>query len=143
MTNRQGKHSRRWIAGWIVGSMVAITGAAVAATITIFLTSQLGSGVSNVATSCDSSITFEFGTPAYDQAVGDYAFTSVNYGGLDVVSCDNQTMRVSVISVTNTVLATGTLLIDDSVTLTSGPITLSQPVAVSQTDRVAAAITTD
>ena len=135
--------------GWVIGSMLAVTGLAVAASITIYLNSTFGGGVSNATSGCDSSISFDFTTPSYDAAAAAYVFTDIDYAGLDVPNCDTQTLRLTVVNSSSTALANGSLLIDDtspnqspgSVTPSAGTITLSQPVSVTDADRVVAAIT--
>lgn len=141
--------SRKLLVGWIIGAMVVVTGVAVAATISVFLSSQFGSGVSNTTTGCDTSLTFDFGTPTYSQADDDYTFTTVEYSGLDVPSCDQQIMRVTVVDASSAALADASLSIDDTtpslppgdLTPSTGTLTLSQPVPVGDADRVIAAIT--
>lgn len=143
------RSAKKWVFGWAVGSMVVVTGAAVAGSIAIFLSSQFGSGVSNTTTGCDTTLTFDFGTPTYSQAAGDYTFTTVDYDGLDVPACDTQVMRVTVIDTNELALGDASLTVDDTspnqapgtVTPSAGTLTLSQPVAVNQADRVVAAIT--
>lgn len=149
MGKHEKKPGRRWVFGAVVGSMVVVTSAAVAASISIFLSSQFGSGVSNTTTGCDTSLSFDFGTPTYQQAAGDYVFTTIDYDGLNVPACDTQTMRVTVIDSNELALADASLSIDDTspnqapgtVTPSAGTLTLSQGVAVNQADRVVAALT--
>lgn len=149
MGKHERKNGRRWLFGWIVGSMVVVTSAAVAASISIFLSSQFGSGVSNSTTGCDTSLSFDFGPPTYNQNAQDYAFTTVDYDGLNVQACDTQTLRLTVIGSNSSGLANASLLIDDTspnqapgtVTPSSGTLTLTQPVSVNQAQRIVAALT--
>ena len=140
------KLSRKAMFGWIVGAVLVVGGAAIAATITIILSGAFGSGVSNTPGACDTSLTFSFPAPSYSSSVMDYAFTTIDYDGLNVNMCDTQTLRVTVIDSANNALGNATLLIDDTPsagtpTPSSGTLSLSQPVQVSQVVRVVSAIT--
>lgn len=143
--------SRKALFGWIVGALVAVTAVAVAATISVYLSSQFGGGTSNTTNPCDLSISYSFGAPTYSQAASAYTFTTVDYDGLNVTACDTQTLRLTVVDASSVALGNASLLVDDtspnqspgSVTPPNGTLTLSQPVSVTAADRIVTAITSN
>ena len=145
------KMSRKALFGWIIGSLIAVSSVVLAAAISVVLTSQFGSGISNTTNPCDSSMQFGFGPASYSQPLGDYAFTTVTYENLNVTACDTQTMRVTVVDVSNAALANASLLIDDTNpaqapgtdTPPNGSMTLSAPVTVSAANRIVMALTSN
>ena len=130
-------HKRTIMVGAVIGAIVGIATAAVAAVVTL-TTSHIGEGIVS-STPCDSSFTVEPGTPGWDAASGEFVVSQVVYSGIDPTACSGEFLRVEVVDAANTSLGSAGGLVGGS---GSGTLSLTSNVPVSAIDKIAAALYT-
>jgi hypothetical protein len=129
-------HKRTIMVGALVGAIVGIATAAVAAVITL-TTSHIGEGIVS-ATPCDSTFTVEAGAPGWDAATGTFVVSQVVYSDIDA-ACSGEFLRVEIVDAANTSLGSAGGLVGGS---GSGTLSLTSNVPVDDIDRIAAALYT-
>ena len=129
-------HKRTIMVGALVGAIIGIATAAVAAVITL-TTSHIGEGIVS-STPCDSTFTVEPGAPGWDAATGTFVVSQVVYSDIDA-ACNGEFLRVEIVDKSNTSLASAGGLVGGS---GSGTLSLTNNVSVDEIDRIAAALYT-
>lgn len=130
-------HKRTIVVGAIIGAIVGIATAAVAAVVTL-TTSHIGEGIVS-STPCDSSFTVEPGTPVWDASAGGFVISQVAYSGIDPTACNGEFLRVEVVDNAYASLASAGGIVGGS---GSGTLSLTSNVPVSAIDSIAAALYT-
>ena len=134
---KETSHKRAIIVGAIIGAVVGIATAAVAAVVTL-TTSYIGEGIVS-STACDSSFTVEPGTPVWDANNGEFVVSNVVYSGIDPTACNGEFLRVEVVDNANVSLASAGGIVGGT---GSGTLSLTSSVSVASIDAIAAVLYT-
>lgn len=116
------------VAGFSVGALLAVAGAAFAA-LTVTVTQEAVSGQRTLA-GCASTATTTLGTSDYNQVMGAYEYIDVSYSGL--ADCSGDTVEITAVDSAGLALGTAS----GTITTGAGTLAWDTPPPVELTDAV-------
>ncbi|MFZ9394411.1 MAG: hypothetical protein ACO28P_10715 [Ilumatobacteraceae bacterium] len=128
------------IAAAVAAGILAVGGTAWAISATLTVSSS-ETGTNASISGCDTAWAVTFGSPTYDETLGQYAFTTVSYTGV-AAACGNKTIVFTIADDTLAAVAnaTGTVPVSGSGASVGATLTLNTPVPSSQAYTIATAI---